>query len=261
MADTEAAMTELLQVRSVSRQFGGLQALSDVGFTVAKGQIRAIIGPNGAGKTTLLDVITGFTRPDTGDVLFQGRSLLGAAPHELPRLGVMRTFQSARLVPRLSVAENIMLGAHHMVRGGFLSAALALPRTRRTERALRERAAAVLEFLQLTSIGERPAGGLPAGTARLVEVGRVLAGAPTLMLLDEPAAGLDDSETKELAGVLQAVKASAVTMVIVEHNMDLVMSISDNVLVLDAGRPIADGPPTSVSKDPAVVTAYLGEAS
>lgn len=254
-------MTDLLQVTSVSRRFGGLQALSDVGFSVGEGQIRAIIGPNGAGKTTLVDVITGFTKPDSGDVLFEGASLVGAAPHALPRLGVMRTFQSARLVPRLTVAENIMLGGHHMAGGGFLSAALNLPRARRTERALRERAAAVLEFLQLSSIGERPAGGLPAGTQRLVEVGRVLAGAPKLVLLDEPAAGLDDSETKELAGVLQAVKASAVTMVIIEHNMDLVMSISDNVLVLDAGRPIADGPPAAVSKDPAVVTAYLGEAS
>lgn len=253
-------MSTLLQVTGISRRFGGLQALSDVGFTVEEGKIRAIIGPNGAGKTTLLDVITGFTKPDSGDVRMGERSILGSQPHHLAALGMMRTFQSARLVGRLTVRENLMLGAHHLSHAGFLSAGLWFASVRREERSLRHRAAAAISFLGLEPVADRPAGGLPAGTQRLVEVGRVLTGAPTLILLDEPAAGLDDTETRELADVLQAIRASNITMVIVEHNMELVMSVSDRVLVIDAGKVIADGSPEQVSVEPAVIAAYLGDA-
>lgn len=252
-------MSVLLDVSGVSRRFGGLQALKDVSFTVEEKSVRAIIGPNGAGKTTLLDIITGFTRPDTGDVRFDGRSITNARPHDLPSFGLMRTFQSARLVPRLTVRENLMLGAHHLAKAGFWSAGLRLPRARNQEKRLRERADAVLRFLELDRFADYMASGLPAGTQRLIEVGRVLAGSPRLVLLDEPAAGLDDTETLELADVLRAVKASDITMVIIEHNMGLVMSVSDSVLVLDAGQRVADDVPEVVQSDPNVISAYLGE--
>lgn len=252
-------MTELLEVAEVSRRFGGLHALSDVSFTVNEGEIRAIIGPNGAGKTTLLDVITGYTKPDTGEVRMEGRPILGRRPHRLAASGLMRTFQSARLVRSLTVRENLMLGAHHLSRTGFVAAGLWFPGVRREERSLRQRADSAIDFLGLRAMADALAGSLPAGTQRLVEVGKVLVGAPKVILLDEPAAGLDETETRELADVLGAIRASSVTTVIVEHNMDLVMSVSDRVVVIDVGRVIADGPPEQVSVEPSVIAAYLGE--
>jgi branched-chain amino acid transport system ATP-binding protein len=252
-------VTALLEVRGVSRRFGGLQALKDVEFDLGSGEIGAVIGPNGAGKTTLLDVITGFTRPDSGTVTFDGHNMLGVPPYRWAARGVMRTFQSARIVGRLTVRENLLLGGHHFVRAGLLTDGLRLRRGRREERALNARADEVMKFLGLRDLAERPATGLPAGTQRLVEVGRILVGSPRLILLDEPAAGLDDSETLELAHVLRAIRESDVTMLLIEHNMELVMSISDRVLVLDAGQSIARGTPAEVSKDPAVIAAYLGD--
>ncbi len=253
-------MSALLEVRGLVRSFGGVRALDGVGFEVEEGEIRAVIGPNGAGKTTLLDVITGLTRPEQGSVRFQGRSILGLPPHRLPALGLMRTFQAARLVPSLTVLENVALGAHHQVRSRFLSAGLRLPRARREEAALRERAERVLAFLGLAHLGRRRAGDLPAGLQRLVEVGRALAGGPRLLLLDEPAAGLDESETRALAETLVAVRESGCTITVIEHNVGLVMAVSDRVLVLDAGAVIADGPPERVRREPAVLEAYLGGA-
>lgn len=251
-------MSVLLEVRGLTRSFGGVRALDGVGFDVEEGEIRAVIGPNGAGKTTLLDVITGFTRPDAGDVRFQGRSILGLPPHRLPALGLMRTFQAARLVPTLTILENVMLGAQHQVRSRFLSAGLGLPRARRQEAALRQRAERVLAFLELSGLAEREAGRLPAGLQRLAEVGRALAGGPRLLLLDEPAAGLDESETRALAEALVAVRESGCTIALVEHNVGLVTAICDRVLVLDAGAVIADASPERVRQEPAVLEAYLG---
>jgi len=252
-------MTALLEVAGISRRFGGLQALTDVSFSVEERSVQAIIGPNGAGKTTLLDIITGFTRPDRGEVTFEGHPITHADPFRLPSMGLMRTFQSARLVPRLTARENIMLGGHYLTRAGFWSTGLRLPSARREESALRGRADAALRFLELSRFADTPASDLPAGTQRLIEVGRVLAGSPRLTLLDEPAAGLDDTETRELADVLQAVKSSGITMIVIEHNMGLVMSVSDRVLVLDAGNRVAEDVPEVVQKDPKVISAYLGE--
>jgi branched-chain amino acid transport system ATP-binding protein len=250
----------LLTVAGLTRRFGGLTAVDGVDLTVRPDSIRAVIGPNGAGKTTLLDLITGFTRPDAGSVVFDGHDVLRLPPHRLPGLGLMRTFQSARLVPRLTARENVMLGAHHLTRARFLADGLRLPRARREQRALAERADAVLEFLGLGGYAGHRGADLPTGVARLLEVGRALAGAPKLLLLDEPAAGLDGAETRELAGVLRGVAAAGTAIVLIEHDVDLVMSISDEVLVLDAGAVVDDGPPTQVRTDPAVLAAYLGTA-
>jgi branched-chain amino acid transport system ATP-binding protein len=252
-------MSVLFSVQGVSRAFGGLQALSDISFTVEQNSVQAVIGPNGAGKTTLLDIATGFTRPDSGTIVLDGVDITGSFSHELPAMGMMRTFQSARLVPRLTVRENIMLGGHHLTRTGFWSAGLRLPGSRREESALRARADAALRFLELERFADHLASGLPAGTQRLIEVGRVLAGSPRLVLFDEPAAGLDDTETLELADVLKAVRSSDITMIIIEHNVGLVMSISDRILVLDAGKTIADDVPVAVQHSAEVIRAYLGE--
>lgn len=248
----------LLSVRGLSRSFGGLNAVDDVTFTVPPNSVRSIIGPNGAGKTTLLDLITGFTVPDTGTVEFAGRSITGLAPHKLPALGLMRTFQSARLVPGLTVRENVMLGGYRFTRARLLSDGLRLPRTRREEHALAARADELLRFLELERFADQDAGDLPAGAQRLVEVARGLSGGPRLLMLDEPAAGLDDTETSELAEVLEAVRAGGIALVVIEHNIDLIMRLSDAVLVLDAGKTIADGPPEAVRDAPEVIEAYLG---
>jgi branched-chain amino acid transport system ATP-binding protein len=249
----------ILQVRGLTRRFGGLTAVDHVDLTVRPDTVRAVIGPNGAGKTTLLDLVTGFTKPDEGSVTFLGHDVLRMPPHRLPGVGLMRTFQSARLVPRLSVRENVMLGAHHLTRSRFLADGLRLPRARREQRALEERADAVLEFLDLRRFADTAGSDLPTGVQRLLEVGRALAGAPRLLLLDEPAAGLDGTETRELAAVLRAVARSGTAIVLIEHDVEMVMSISDDVLVLDAGAVVADGPPAVVRTDPAVLAAYLGQ--
>lgn len=254
-------MNALLTVRGLSRSFGGLAAVQGVDLEVKEGTIRAVIGPNGAGKTTLLDLVTGFTKPDAGSVDFAGHQLVGRSPRDLPALGLMRTFQSARLVPTLTVRENIMLGAYRFTRARFLSDALRLPRTRREERELSARADELIAFLDLTRFSGSRATDLPAGAQRLVEVARGLAAAPKLLLLDEPAAGLDDSETRELADVLHAVREGGVSMVLIEHNMSLVLAISDQVTVMDAGKVIADDVPKVVREDDVVRKAYLGVAS
>ncbi|MGH9094468.1 MAG: ABC transporter ATP-binding protein [Acidimicrobiales bacterium] len=249
---------DLLRVDGITRSFGGVVAVSAVSFSVTSGTICAVIGPNGAGKTTLLDLVTGLTRPDAGDVFFDGRRITGTAPYHLPTLGLMRTFQSTRLIPGLSVRENLALGAHHLTRTGFVSAGLRLRRARQEEQALRDRAARILAFLRLEEIADRDARNLPTGTQRMVEVGRTLAGGPKLLLLDEPAAGLDDTETALLAELLVAVRSSGVTLLVVEHNVNLVMRLCEQVVVLDAGKVIADGPPRQVQQSPIVQAAYLG---
>jgi branched-chain amino acid transport system ATP-binding protein len=251
-------VTVLLEASGLVRRFGGVQALADVGFTVEEGEIRAVIGPNGAGKTTLLDVITGFTAPEAGSAKLRGVEILGLPPHRLASHGLMRTFQATRLIPGLTVRENVMLGAHHLTRARFLATGFSLPRARREERALRERADRVLGFLELTTLAERDARSLPAGMQRLVEVGRALAAGPSLLLLDEPGAGLVESEIRALADMLRAVRSSGATVVLIEHNVNMVMSISDRVLVLNAGGVIADDLPARVQADPAVLAAYLG---
>lgn len=253
-------MSTLLEACDLSRSFGGVAAVRNADVAVEEGTIRAVIGPNGAGKTTLLDLITGFTKPDSGTVTFAGKDITGRSPRELPELGLMRTFQSARLVPSLSVKQNVMLGAYRFTRARFLSDAFQLPRSRREERELTKRADELIDLMDLQRFRDASAKALPAGVQRLVEVARGLAAAPRLLLLDEPAAGLDDTETRELADVLVAVRDAGVSMLLIEHNMGLVLSVSDRVTVMDAGRVIAEGLPSEIREDPAVLKAYLGVA-
>ncbi len=249
----------VLQVRDLRRSFGGLLATADVSFDVAEHSLTALIGPNGAGKTTLFNLITNLFAPDAGSVTFEGTSLIGLSPSAIARLGVIRTFQTARVFPGMTVLENAMAGHHRLLRHGLVSQLAWWPRQRAEERRLADRAMALLDLVGLADQADQPATQLPMGAQKLLEVIRALLAQPKLLLLDEPAAGLNDTETAELAALLRAIQACGVTVMVVEHNMSLVMTIADQVIVLEAGRLIASGSPAQVQSNPRVIAAYLGE--
>lgn len=248
-----------LRASSLSKAFGGVQAVTDVSFTVVHGTITAMIGPNGAGKTTLFNLVTNLSPPDGGSVELYGRSLAGLSPARIAALGLVRTFQTARVFPGMTVLENVLVGRHRLLRHGAAANMLRLPGARREERALAVRAERLLDLVGLLGYRDAHAIELPMGAQKLLEVIRALMAQPRLLLLDEPAAGLNDTETEELAVLLRAVRASGVTALVVEHNMSLVMNVADEVLVLEAGRLIAAGPPRAVQADPRVIAAYLGQ--
>jgi ABC-type branched-subunit amino acid transport system ATPase component len=248
-----------LHVENVSKTFGGVVALSAVSAQIQPGWITSIIGPNGAGKTTLIDAITGFSPPTGGRVLLDGRPIHTLPPHRVAALGISRTFQTALLFEEMTVLENVLVGQHRSIRSGFWPSAGGLPAVRARERRGRAEALTCLQLVGLERLAALRAGSLPYGKKRLLELARAMASHPELLLLDEPAAGLNTEETAVLAGMITRIKGMGITVVLVEHDMSLVMSISDHILVLNFGRRLAEGPPHEIRRDPRVIEAYLGE--
>jgi len=248
----------LLRVEAVHRRFGGLKALNDVSFVVEPGRIKAVIGPNGAGKTTLFNLISGCLPLDAGRIFFKAKAIQGCKPHQIAALGLARTFQNIELFPGMTVLENVMLGCHTRSRAGFLAGMCCAPWTWGEERSARERAMAALELPRLARLAGAEACSLPFGQQRLVELARALASEPTLLLLDEPAAGLNLRETEELARLICQIRERRITVLLVEHDMSLVMGISDEIVVLNSGVKIAEGPPSAIQGNEEVIRVYLG---
>ena len=252
-------MTTILSVEKLSKRFGGLQAVNEVSFSVPTGGIKALIGPNGAGKTTLFNLISGVIAPDSGIINFCGKQVQGLRPHQVASIGMARTFQHIRLFPKMSVLENVMIGRHIHSRAGFIAGMFSIPYTWNEEKRIREKAQEILAFLELDNLADIEATTLSYGQQRNVELGRALACEPKLLLLDEPAAGLNMSETAELGSLISRIRDTGITVLIVEHDMTLVMEISDEILVLSYGKKIADDMPMAVQSNSEVINVYLGE--
>jgi ABC-type branched-subunit amino acid transport system ATPase component len=252
--------SELLGLSAVTKRFGGLTAVDDVSFQVLEGSVHGVIGPNGAGKSTLVNMIAGAFRPTSGQIKFRDRDIGRSGAHKRARTGITRTFQEIQLFPEFTVLENVVCGYHSRRRTGVPDALLGLPRGRRERREALERAEEVLDFVGIAELSAVPAADLPYGHRRLVEIGRALAPAPELVLLDEPAAGMNANERKDLVGLIARIRDDGRTVVVIEHHMDVIMSACGTITVLSQGKKLSEGTPGEVQKDPAVLAAYLGPA-
>ena len=250
----------ILEVKDLSRAFGGLQAVNKVSFSVRKDTIKALIGPNGAGKTTLFNLVSGMLPPDSGSILFNSLPIQGLKSYQIATRGMARTFQHIKLFPKMSALENVMIGRHTHSKAEFISSMLNLPWTWKEEKQIREKSLEIMDFLGISALAEKDATSLAYGQQRTVELARALACEPALLLLDEPAAGLNMRETAEMAHLITKIRDRGVTVLIVEHDMSLVMDISDEIIVLSYGEKIADDSPLAIQKNSEVIRIYLGEA-
>lgn len=260
-SSSQTSTQPVLTLEHIAVHFGGLVAISDLNFVVHEGEVVSLIGPNGAGKTTAFNVVTGFMRPTKGEVRYKGTLLNNLKPHQVAELGLVRTFQRTSVFQNVSVFDNVMIGLHRRGRSHLWDTLLALPRERQSEEELRAQAADILQLVGIAHRSRELAGGLSYGDQRLLGVALALAANPSMLLLDEPVSGMNASETATFMRVLDRVRGMGVTILLVEHDMPMVMGISDRIVVLNYGRIIAEGPPAAIQGNPEVIQAYLGQGA